>query len=280
MKQATMTLVLARHFLVLTITAMTLAGCASPATNYSTDMAHVAEVCAQRAVKNSFDRVQCYNSVERPVVTKDLPALLPAYELFNNARVSAATEYDSRVLSATQQAEVQLHTALSEATARLNKDGEPFLPTNPIERTSLIKELKDAGMSSCMKGGLWTSTSMVVNYTCDRNSKLPLLQTNNPGLAKALSTYYDNMLRVASRYDSIVLPVRRAAKADFDGVVGPAKVEFAAEVRSALQADADATAEQRQDVMNLLLGLAQTTVAVAGIVSDVRTMQFCSSHVC
>jgi hypothetical protein len=121
---------------------------------------------------------------------------------------------------------------------------------------------------------------MVVNYVCDRDAKLSIVDGKYPGLARALRVYFGESLANAVRYDAAVLPVMQDANADLSAAMQPIKAAFVSEAREAVMADAAISERQRQDVANLLSGMADVVVTVAGTVSDIRTIQYCSKHAC
>src|ERR1019366_2348788 len=134
---------------------LALGGCASQATNYNADMANVVNVCRQHAHKTALEAIQCYDSNERPIVARDLPNLLYAYEQFNASRIAAVVDYDNRVKLATEKAGLIFQAAAIENRRKLDIEGTPLLPRDQVERQALIQEAKVAAAAACFKDGLW-----------------------------------------------------------------------------------------------------------------------------
>ena len=238
-------------------------GCASQATHYDTDIVSSVSICKGQAFKTEASRIRCYDSVERPVILRDLPNLIFSYDAWHSARLSAANDYDNEVRVAQAKANVLLRSQMDTAKSRLRQTASGFWQDAQGDKAAIIKEARLAS-SQCMKDGGWKSASMVVNFGCDLDAQHPFLQRSVPAASDALRTFHDESLAAASEYDKAVLPVMQAATAKFGATIVPAQSAFRSQVQLALQNDAAATARQQQDIANLLSILVLGAVAGAG----------------
>jgi hypothetical protein len=243
-------------------------------------MATAANACRGRIFKNAMEQVQCNDTNERPIITKDLPSLLYSYDQFNTVRNAAAIEYDGKIKLEKEKGVAAYNVIYNEAVKKLNNSITSIWPQSQTEKDALRQEADRASSAICKRDGLWLSTSMVVNMKCDNAARMSILERRVPAATNALNEFFDSKIKGATAYDRFVLPAIQTARVDFKNSIQPAKAAFISEVQAALQADAAATARQRQEISDLLLALVQTTIAVAGAVADVRTIQYCNTHGC
>jgi hypothetical protein len=232
--------------------ALILGGCASQATRLSGDLATASNLCRQHAYKTLADRVQCYDANQRPVVAKDLPNVLYSYDAWQSARLAASKDYDGKVTFANDKALAVLNAARNDNDKRLYASVAPFWPKDQKEAAALRDKVNSAMISACMKDELFLSPSFVAGYTCERNVMLPIIEKEVPAASEAYREHWDRMLEAAAVRDQSVLPVIQKAAADFKRTIAPARAAYFSDVQAALQADAAATAQQRQEIVDLL----------------------------
>ena len=239
----------------LVLLALILGGCASQATHLSADLAAAGNLCRQHAYKTMADSVQCYDANERPVVAKDLPNFLYSYDAWQSARLAASKDYDDKATPANDKALAVLNAAHNDNDKRLRAAVAPFWPKDQKEAAALRDKIKSAIISACTKDGSNLSTSAVTDDTCFRNACLPIIEKEVPAASEAYREFWDRELEAAAIRDQSVLPVIQKAEADFGQAVAPATVAYRSDLQAALQADAAATAQQQQEIADLL-GLA------------------------
>ena len=231
---------------LLTVIVTTVVGCASQASHFWSDIASSSTICKGRSLKSQVELVQCIDALERPIVFKDLPNLLYAYDVWNSARLSAATDYDNQVRSAREKAWVAAHSQIDASANGFTQAVAGIWPQTQTDRDSIKQEADKAG-SQCTNKGTYKSGSMVVNYTCDRDAKLPVFERRIPAAASSFRTFYNEALAIASVYDKAAQSVIQVASVKFNETIGPPKSTFRSQVQLALQDDAAATARQRQE---------------------------------
>jgi hypothetical protein len=232
-----------------------LGGCASQTTHLSGDLATADNLCQQHAYRTEADLVQCYGANERPVVAKDLPNVLYSYDAWQSARLAAAKDYDDKVDFAKRNARAVFIAARNDSAKKLDAAVAPFWPKDQKAVAALVDEVKSAQTSACMKDGLLRFASLVADYTCERNADLPIIEREVPAASEAFREYWGRMLEAAAVRDQSVLPVIQMANADFGQAVAPARAAYRSDLQATLQADAAATAQQQQEIGDLL-GLA------------------------
>jgi hypothetical protein len=256
------------------------AGCAGQASRFGGDIASAGGACQGRSFKTTTEHIQCLDTNERPVVARDLPSLLYSYESWNAVRLSAANDYDAKVKLTREQVSNTLKAQMDENAKRINGATASTWPQDQTERNALKQETDEAANSACKVGSLWKSPSMVVNFRCNRDARMPILEKRVPAASDAFVSFFNRQLAIAAVYDRMALPELEAAKTRFNAAINPARDAFRSEVQAVLRADAAATTQQRQDIINLLTARAQTTIAVAGAVAGVRAIQYCNTHGC
>jgi hypothetical protein len=231
--------------------ALILGGCASQATHLSGDLAAADNLCRQHLYRTETNREQCYDAKERPVIAKDLPNVLNSYDAWRSARLAALKDLDSKETVARDQALAALNVAKNDNVKRFSAAVAPFWPKDPKEVAALWNKVKSAGASACTKDGLG-SPSVVAQYTCERDVALRIVEKEVPAASRAFREYWDRMLQAAAIRDQSVLPVIDKAIADFGQAVTRAKAAYRSDLQAALQADAAETAQQRQELFDLL----------------------------
>jgi ribosome-binding protein aMBF1 (putative translation factor) len=220
-------------------------GCASQASEasrYNADITNANAECTGQQFKAAVKLVQCLDSTGRPVVFKDLPNLLRAYDIWNSARLSAATDYDNQVRSAKEKAGIVANSELDASRKKVNKTLTGLLPQPKTDAVSISQEA-DKAASQCAKD--WTY--LVVKYRCDLDARLPVLERRIPSGTSALHTFYNEELAIAEDYDQAVSRAIKAATAKFKEMTDPSKGAFQSQVQLALQNDVAVTARQQQE---------------------------------
>ena len=121
---------------------------------------------------------------------------------------------------------------------------------------------------------------MVMNFRCERDVTIPMVEKKAPALSDPLHEYWNGLLDIAGVYDGSVLPAIQLAGVSFKQAIEPAKAAYVSTAQTELQADATRTAQQRQEVADLLAGIVQTTLAVVGTAAQVWATQYCYTHAC
>jgi hypothetical protein len=245
-----------------TVITTVVGGCASQASHFNADIVSSGTVCNGRPFMTKVREVQCYDLAERPVILKDLPTLLSAYELWHSARLSAASEYDNEVRPVQAQADALLRSRMDAASKRLDQAVKGIWPEAQGDK-DLLKQEADRASSQCKNNGIWKSTSMVANIKCDQDAREPIFERRVPAATNALRISSAARLVAGLEYDQAVLPVIQAAGVKFGTTIAPAKSTFRSQVQLALQSDAAATARQQQEIVDLLSALAQVGIAGA-----------------
>jgi hypothetical protein len=221
-------------------------GCASQASRYNGDTAISNAECGGQQFKEAVKLIQCLDTTGRPVVFKDLPNLLRAYDIWNSARLSAATDYDNQVRSAREKAGVVANSEFDASRKKVNNGLTKFLPHPQTDAVSIAQEA-DKAASHCYEDNSGKNWSTVVTYKCDLDARLPVLEGRVPAGTNALLTFYNEELAIAEDYDRAVSRSVQAASAQFSKTIGPPKSTFQSQVKLALQSDAAATARQQQE---------------------------------
>ena len=230
------------------LSASMVGGCASPASHFNADIVNSGTACKGQSFKTEVGLIQCYGSAERPIVLKDLPNIIDAYDLWHSARLSAASDYDNQVKSAREQALAIAKQEIDRSEKRLNKSLIGIWPQAKTEADSIKQEAEKSVDSQCKKDGIWKSMSYFKNQECNRDARLPIFEKSVPAATNALLIHYDEVLAIASVYDNAVQSAIQAASAKFNETIGPAKGAFRSGIQLALQEDAAATARQRQEI--------------------------------
>ena len=229
-----------------------LTGCASQATHLHSDMAAADNLCPQHSFRTTTDRMRCYAANERPVVAKDLPGALYSYDAFRSATVAAAKNYNDKITFANHEAAAAVDAAENENGKRFSAAVAPFWPQDQKEVAALRDKVKDARASACMKDGFSLSPTLGADYTCQRSADLRIIEKEVPAAFEAEREYWYRMLEAAAVRDQSVAPVIQKASADFTQAIAPAKAAYSSDVQTALRADAAATAQQQQEISDLL----------------------------
>jgi hypothetical protein len=234
-----------RLLVSLIVVGVMVGGCASQASHYNADTVNSNAACEGRQFKTLVERVRCLDSTGRPVVFKDLPNLLAAYDIWNSARLSATNDYDNQVRSAKAKAWAVVVSKNGASTKMGNQAMTGIWPQTQTERDS-IKQEADKASSQCKKDGVWKSQSMLVNYKCDQDARLPVFERRIPAGTSAFHIFWNEELAIGSEYDQAVSRAVQAANIQFNTAIGPAKGTFISQVQLALQNDAAVTARQQQ----------------------------------
>ena len=200
-------------------------GCASQASHYNADIVNSATACEGRRFKTLVERVQCLDSTARPVVFKDLPNLLYAYDAWNSARLSAATNYDNQVRSARGKAWATAKLQLDASQKRVDQAVTGIWPQTQTDRDSIKQEADKAG-SQCKKDGIWKSQSMAVNYKCDQDARWPVFERRVPAATSAIRALYIEQLAIVADYDKAMVSATQAATNQVSAMIGPPKSTF------------------------------------------------------
>jgi hypothetical protein len=234
-----------RPLVALILVGVMVGGCASQASRYNADITNSNAECTGQQFKEMVKLVQCLDSTGRPVVFKDLPNLLRTYDIWNSARLSAATDYDNQVRSAKENAWATAKSQLDASNKRLNQVQAENWPYTQADKDLVQQEADKAG-SQCKTGGLWKSPYMAVNYKCDQDARWPVFERRMPANMSALRIYRNEILAIGSDYDKAVVSATQAATNQFSATIGPPKSMFQSQVKLALQNDVAVTAQQQQ----------------------------------
>ena len=232
-----------------------LGGCASQvsqASHLSGDLTAADNLCQQHAYKTKTDLSECYAANERPVIARDLPNFLYSYDAWRSAVLAASKDYDGKVTFANNKAWAVANVAQNDAGQRLSAAVAPFWPKDQKTDALLRDKLNSAKISACMRDGLFRSSSLVENSTCERNAYLPVIEKEVPATSQAYREYWGRILQTAVVFDQSMLPVTQKATDDFNQAIAPARAAYMSAVQAALQADAAATARQQQETADLL----------------------------
>ena len=180
-----------------------LGGCATRATNLNDDLVSADNLCRQHKYRTQTELAQCYDSNERAAIQKDLPSLLYSYDLYNSARTGAARDFDNKVMSARQSADTAFKGAIEESTRKLNAATAADWHYNQTETAALKRDADRAATAACKRDGLYLSSSMVVNYKCERDIRLPLTEKMIPTASDAVHDFYNDLLGAAATYDEL-----------------------------------------------------------------------------
>jgi hypothetical protein len=263
--------------------ALMLTGCAAQATHYHADI-NAADSTCKHAHPSHRAMIECFDSVERPVLIKDLPGLMTAYDDWQAARLLAAANFDRDVTEAAREPLAAWHEAEKPAATKLTLAINSTWTGSRKQSDALKQHAANAVTLGCKKDGQFVSTLWAESSRCERDIRLPLYESEIPAASNALHEYWEVYIRAGAAYDAAVQPALVKAAIDYKRALEPAKAAFRTRAQSALddtaQADAYEAARVREDIMQLLAGLVQTTIAVAGAVAEVRAIQYCSTHVC
>jgi hypothetical protein len=232
-----------------------LGGCASQASHLNSDLVAANNVCQQHLYETKIEELKCVGSNERPVVAKDFPSLLPSYDIWQSARMTAAYDLANKVTLARKDAQAVYNAAAADNARKLNIATSPVWPQSKLESDAINQEL-DRADATCMRDGLFISPSKVVDLRCERDARTPVVEREVPAASNAFHEYFDKMLAAAAVYDASVLPVTQNAVDDYNKAIAPALNAIRSEIQAALQADAANTARQREEATDLLAVLA------------------------
>ena len=196
-----------------------------------------------------------HDEVQTPVVYKDLPKLLYAYDLWNSASLSAANDYDKQVRSVIEKAWTGAKSEIDASAMKYSKVATGISPQIQSDK-DLLKHEVDEAASQCMKDGKWKSASLVANYQCDQTARLPVFERRLPAAMSAVRAFYNGRLAIAADYDRTVLSSKQAAAAKFRATIDLPRRTLQSRAQLALQNDAAAAARQRQEIADLLAALA------------------------
>lgn len=239
-------------------------GCASPASHFNADIANSSSVCKGRPIKSQVEWVQCLDAVERPIVFKDIPNLLYAYDIFSSARLSAANDYDNQVRPAREKALATLKSQIDASQKRLNQALTGIWPQTQTDRDSIEQEM-DKASSQCSKDGIYKSNSLVAGYKCAQDARFPVVESRVPAATSAYLATYNEQRAIAADYDRAVLAAKQAADVKFRTMIVSPRNALQSQVQLALQNDAAATARQQQEAAdNAATLLMLLTAGVSG----------------
>jgi hypothetical protein len=227
----------------LVLLALILGGCASQATHLNGDLIAADNLCRQHGYTTKANLVQCYGTNERTVVARDLPGSLNSYDAWQSARSAASKDYDAKVTLAQTKASAALKVAIIDNGKKLNP---------AVTHGALRDKVASAVHSACKKDRLWRSPSLVTDYTCARNVMLPIIGKELPAASEASSEYWDQLLEAAAVYDQSIARAIQQAVAEAWQALAPARIVYTAGLQAALQADAAATEQQQQKIVDLL----------------------------
>jgi hypothetical protein len=248
---------------VLAVSMAAVVGCASPASHFKSDIETATSACKQRQFMTQTELVQCTDAAERPVVYRDLPNLLSAYDAWNSARLSAANDYDKQVKLAIEKAWI---SAKSEIDANWMKASKAVMGASRLTQSDkdlLNHELIEAG-AKCVKDGKWKAATAVKFFQCEQTARLPVFEQRVPAAVSSVQAYYNEGLAIAADYDRIVSSIRQIAAAKLHTAIDPPRRTLQLQVQVAVQNDAAATARQRQELADLLAVLALGALVVVG----------------
>jgi hypothetical protein len=235
-------------------------GCASQASHFNTDIVSSTLACKAQPFKTEAVLIQCFGSAERPIVLRDLPNVIDAYDTWDSVRLSAAKDYDNEVRPVLAKAKAEMELQLDASRGRYS---QAMMGVWRPDALLMAQEANQSAHSQCDK--IYKSAkTMYEKYKCDEDARWPVLVRHVPASTSALRIHYNETLAIVSGYEKAVQSTTQVASAKFNETIGPAKSAFASQAQIALQDDAAATARQRQEVANLLGLLAETALAVAG----------------
>jgi hypothetical protein len=253
--------------------ALVLAGCASSATHLNDHLVAADRTCQQHIFSRQIDLIRCYDSTERPVVASDLPDLLPAYDDFQAARSSAAYDYDSKLAIARSNAAIAYNAAIAASDRKLKAATASVWPSSEMERAAIRQEADAATQKACKKDGIFASPTHAINMMCERDAKMPLVRAKIPAAAAAYDDYWNEVIGAANIYDASVSPATQEAQAEYRSALMPPQAAFRSQLQAALANDAAKTEKQRQDIANILTGLASAALIVVGAAASVAAAQ-------
>ncbi len=243
--------------LALILPALVAGGCASGVGNLSDDMRSAGKKCVNHNYDTELDLVKCFDLFQRAVVEKNAPNLVPAYDRWNESRGIVAADRDRKILIATQSAKVALDVVFSQNNRENDSKFAQFLPQSGEAIAALRREFGNAVASACQRDGKYNSPSMVINYTCERDAKMPIIERNFPAAVGIERNYWDRMLEAAAVYDKAALQIIQDANLEMAPALRPATATFMSSVQEAIDEDAEKTARQTEEVENILSAIIQ-----------------------
>jgi len=245
-----------------------LTGCAHTPEQTQQDLAVADKKCFSQRWPSEVSAVDCLNAVETPIIKRDNPIILEAYETWASKRKLLAQQRDNEIAPVTA-LENQFRQGINEAAAILIAHE----PQYGDKESSLYKELVMANADAVCKSPIF-----VTRMNCYDAIMRPIWERDTPDTVDDYDAFQKKRLQLAREYDnSGALNTITAANSHFNEGIKQASNEFASDVRQTRMVAAQAQAKNSQatesnasllsdeNIANLLVqGLAQSLVIVAG----------------
>jgi hypothetical protein len=209
---------------------------------------------------NTVSKVSCFTSVEEPVIRQKAPAVLAAFQIFSQKRLSLAQQADVMNAKRIEQ-EAKYRSFYLQSLAVLQAHEPKLLDGN----STLSKEI------NAMKGQIAAAcqqTSMVERVRCRDSIERPIWQRNVATTLKYYDEFQKRHLEFGRRFDAsgTIEATRRAAEY-FAAGLKQASAEWQENAQRDIQAayaqDAAAKQQALQTFSEIIRSIADIALAVA-----------------
>ena len=247
-----------RQFVSIISILVLVSGCGHSAEQVKQNLTEASKQCSSRAWPNAVAHVTCLDSLEEPVIQKQIPVALDAFRGFSVKRRYLAQQADTMNAIGIA-ASAKYRSSYLEAFAVL-KAHEPKLADS---NSTLAKEWSEAKAPSVCK-----QDSLSKQVTCIGSILRPIWERNAPETIAYYDEYQQKHLGFAHSFDaSGALESNKRTSEYFVPGMKQALAEFRdnaqRDIQAANQRDAAAKEQALQTFGNILAGVAAVTLAVA-----------------
>ena len=251
-----------RRYITLIVAVLLMSACAHSLKDTDPDLVVADKKCTLQANQewpSATVKMNCFDTVETPIIKRDAPILSESFEAFSSKRKRLAQEYDNENASAVQ-ALSRFRQGLKEAIAELVAQEPKWGDKNSLLNKDILSANPDA---ACI------SQISVDRVKCYDSIMRPIWKRDVPDTIERYDEFQKKRLQLAKEYDAAGAPQITAVAVDhFQKSFKDAMNEFQLNARRSIQ-DAEAKKQisnESGDSALKVLGQIVEVVAVVAVV--------------